>query len=436
MDLVVALGGTGQLVLHYLLQWYLLGLEADKGPLRALVIDQDQSLASLRFAQAFFARLSDPKGLLATGEPAPWIREARLDVGDGHTRLEALLAGDAPHALHPARALFDRATLAQEVGEGLYGRPCLAPLLFPRHGESIRQALDAACQEGAGSAAPIRVVLVGSVVGGAGGGLLLPVLSHLLSRRAEIQLSAVLLERWFHAPTLSADLGRRQTDNRTGVLRTLVEQMQAESRFLLQHLVVLSGSEPRSEEQEKKAVSLPWPQVSHPIAEACFAVHHILRERVADNPVRVTDTPLPRAAAAATWSAARDAQRRASAAIASLLADGVVERMAADPLAERVFGTALPSTLAQFWEAYAGQRPAEYRAFPRLVTAALRKWYSGAPYALRSLFPASDGGHGRPTLRRLAAGLPRTLRDAGPPPSMPERAAVHILYHLLQGAHG
>src|SRR5512145_1226874 len=104
MDLVVALGGTGQLVLHYLAQWHLLGLEADTGPMRALVIDQDQPLASLRFAQS-------------------------------------LLAGEAPHALHPARALFDRATLAQEVGEGLYGRPCLAPVLWPRHGESIRQAI-------------------------------------------------------------------------------------------------------------------------------------------------------------------------------------------------------------------------------------------------------------------------------------------------------
>src|SRR5512145_2632399 len=160
MDLVVALGGTGQLVLHYLVQWHLLGLEADTGPMRALVIDQDQPLASLRFAQSLFARLADPRGLLATGAPAPWIREARLDIGDGHARLETLLAGEAPHALHPARALFDRATLAQEVGEGLYGRPCLAPVLWPRHGESIRQAIDAACQEGVGSGGPVRVVVV------------------------------------------------------------------------------------------------------------------------------------------------------------------------------------------------------------------------------------------------------------------------------------
>ena len=435
MDLLVCLGGTGQLVLHYLLQWHLLGLEAETGPLRALLIDQDEPLTSLRFAQAFFARLADTRGLLATGAPAPWIREARLDVADGHARLETLLSGEAPHALHPARALFDRATLAQEVGEGLYGRPCLAPVLWPRHGESIRKALEAACQEGVGGGGPVRVVVVGSVVGGAGGGLLLPVVSHLLAQGIEAQVSAVLLERWFHAPTLGADLGRRQAANRAGVLRTLVEQMQTESRFLLQHICVLNGNAPRNEEQEKKAANLPWPEPPHPIAEACFAVHHILRERVADNPVRVTDTSLSRAEMATVWSAARDAQRRASAALSTLVTDSAIERMASDPASGLVWGRRLPETLAQYWEAFASHRPAESRAFPGLVAAALRRWHSGAPYALRTLFPAGGSGHGAAALRRISGRLPTTLRDAGPVQLLPERAAVHILFHLLQGAH-
>ncbi len=434
MDLLICLGGTGQLVLHYALQWHLLGLESDTGPLRALVIDQDQSLASIRFTAGFFARLSDTRGLLPCGEAAPWIREARLEIADSHARLETLLAGETAHALHPARAFFDRGSLAQEVTEGLYGRPCLAPVLWPRHAEPIRHALDAACQEGAGSGHALRATIVGSIVGGAGGGLLLPVVKHLLAQPMNVQVSAVLLERWFHAPTLSADLGRRQDANRAGVLRTLNEELQTASRFLLHHLVVLNGSEPRNEEEEKRAQRLPWPEATHPLGAACFAVHRILRERVADNPVRITDMTLPPAEMAAAWSAARDAQRRGSAAVRTLITESVIERMASDPAAGLIWGRKLTETLAQFWELWSRSRPSEAAVFPRRVDSELRRWLTAAPYSLGSLFPQGDRAHGAEALRRAATNLPAAIPNAGASERLPERAALHLLYHLLQGA--
>ena len=431
MNLLVCLGGTGQLVLHYYLQWHLLGLEADAGPLRALVVDQDELMGSVRFAAKLFERLTE-RDRTAAGEAAPWVRQARLDVTDERSQLDSLFCGDArTDPRHPAKAFLDSATLAQQVAEGLYGRPCLAPTLWPRHGDSIRKELDKACQECAVPGQPLRIVVVGSVIGGAGGGLLLPVLRHLLGH-ASVQVSVVLFERYFTANTLDRALADRQKANAAGVTATLLQQLQG-TRFELRAYLLLTGSRPRDEQSERQAVHLAWPDPSDPLAEACAAIHAMWREAVAENPVEPTDFVMQPTSVRALWSKAEEAQRRALAALTVLLGEGAIEKMAHDPAAAQIWGRRLPDTLEQFWKAWARSRPSERDAFPALVARQLAGWFAGEPYSVNKLFPPADSRHGAEDLRRLSAGLPE-VKHAGAPPRLPEWAALHVVCGLLKGA--
>jgi hypothetical protein len=124
--LLVCLGGTGQLVLHYYLQWYLLGIE--RGPLRALIFDPDELMPSLQYGKRFFQAASH-NGKLLGKEPAPWIEHQRLDevLGAG-TTADALTGGPGPSLDHPVRAFFGQNALNAPLRRGLFSMPALAPM--------------------------------------------------------------------------------------------------------------------------------------------------------------------------------------------------------------------------------------------------------------------------------------------------------------------
>src|SRR5438128_176439 len=112
MNLLICLGGTGQLVLHYFIQWHLLGFCDSIGPLRALVIDQDKLNKGIEFAKDFFLSLSmNNSDLLIDNTPAPWIRYTSLPLHSESAQLKTLLMRDDNSMTHPARAYLDSGSL-------------------------------------------------------------------------------------------------------------------------------------------------------------------------------------------------------------------------------------------------------------------------------------------------------------------------------------
>lgn len=251
-SLIVAVGGTGQLVLHYYAQ--LFQVRAIPDAFHAIIVDSDELLPSLQRLRDFWnvARVAHAQpDLVPRIDYFPVARELAGTVQ------EALVGRDLPTPpdIHPAEAIFDSTSLSQGVREGLYARPALSAVLqtdwsrFPLTSLTGFQ----------------RVLVVGSLIGGTGGGLIAPLLSELASRirsAATIpqpEIRAVFFGEYFELTGDSPvpDANVRYPSNKLMVARCLKDLAPIE---LTSFAFVEPGTrKPRTVSDERSPVNLAWP---------------------------------------------------------------------------------------------------------------------------------------------------------------------------------
>ena len=172
LHLIIGVGGSGQMILHYYSQLFVLGLVST--PFKAIVVDTDQTMHSLTFLRKFWAdcRLAlGDKGCVPTiGE----VSTGQLDFDTSvRERLGYFQHSDDSRYEDPAQAFFSNDALGQSVAEGLFARPCLSAVIGL---EEVQEGISSAVRA---IKEPCRVVLVHSTIGGTGPGLALAALLEL-----------------------------------------------------------------------------------------------------------------------------------------------------------------------------------------------------------------------------------------------------------------
>jgi len=244
---IIAVGGTGQMVLHYYVQLFLVGYISEG--FQAFVLDSANALRSLEYLSGFFNDVRLALGPVSDQEGVPEIRFIRLEQGkQGMKVAEMLMQAPLPSNPgfhHPAQAFFSRDALNQDVRQGLYARPALSTVMALetalRQIDPLRLPRDA------------KVVLVCSCIGGTGGGIAVPLLWYLTNMPgAQLQVRAVLLGEYFRprpGETVGQDVSRFRS-NRIGFLKALEQAVGAIQRYAF-------IEEPKMTERDPEKEPLP-----------------------------------------------------------------------------------------------------------------------------------------------------------------------------------
>jgi hypothetical protein len=267
--MIIAVGGTGQLLLHYYAQLYALGVMEDS--FLAYVIDSDELMPSLAAFQDFFHLVAEG----ATEEFVPEIHSKRIAAPSGANVREAVTGNAAPTEFHEAEAFFSEDSLRQSVRDGLYARPCLSAVMASDWDLSDIRFGDVD-----------RVLVVGSIVGGTGGGSIAPLLAELPEQFDEHRppaLVTLLFGNYFDPDPAKMPDGRtRFTSNRLLVARMLAEIVPPELRYV--GFIEPKNKVARDVEAERRAVHLPWYSREHPYWLGVCGAKQLLRE--ATNPTK------------------------------------------------------------------------------------------------------------------------------------------------------
>lgn len=267
---IIAIGGTGQVVLHLYATWYLTGVVQES--FRALVVDTDRLIPSLQFLCEFFRDVQAASG---TDRASVLPRIDYLHVGrEESVTVEELLAGrslgNAGEFEHSVQAFFSKSDRRQSVREGLFARPALSAVLSP---DSLWETLRYIPRSTIG--------LVCSVIGGTGAGLALPIVSYLQKRpQPRHSLRAVFLGRYFQPnPDTRPDQLEVFQSN-----EALFEESRRNLVSELDHYALIKPSKmvERHEGEEKKMRHWPWPEEDHPFWCAASALKQILQDTITD----------------------------------------------------------------------------------------------------------------------------------------------------------
>ena len=265
---IIAIGGTGQMVLHLYATWYLTGFVTK--PFRALVVDTDALLPSLACLRRFFDDVQAASGMDKAGE-LPEIKYVYVGSDKGGT-IEENLAGEvldtSASFVHSVQAFFSEADRKQSVKEGLFARPALAAIL----------STDPLWEKLRYIPAHSRIGVVCSTIGGTGAGLALPVLSYLQNQsEAKHNLRAVFLGRFFQPdPSTRADQLEIFQSNEALFQVSLNELIRP-----LEHFAWIKPPNPveRNKELEKAMRHWPWPdEEDHPYWRAASALKQVLED--------------------------------------------------------------------------------------------------------------------------------------------------------------
>jgi hypothetical protein len=328
------------------------------------------------------------------------------------------------------------------VNVGLFGRPALAPSLWQdaAWGGQARKDLDDAV-EACGGPARTRAVVVGSLLGGTGGGLAIPVLDHLVRDLRTSQVSAVFLGRYFDCPKEQADL---YESNWSALGNEIRERYDDGGSFAIRR-VALIGAEPsglrrRDASQETQARRIPGPAAdgahADPLAEACWAMIDALNNLVPAAPASpeaaVIDVERHRQAIRDLWREAEARRDQAFAAIRQLSQPGFVTGVSADVFGGYLFGYRLLDFLGTSVARYAQATGPAVDFLPALERELQQVWSSGA-YSLEMLFPPVSGDVSRSEFRRRAQRIPEPrLAAAQTKPEVLAVTARALLLALLR----
>ncbi|MBI1789880.1 MAG: hypothetical protein HYR60_20310 [Acidobacteria bacterium] len=329
---IIAIGGTGQMVLHYYSQLFLTGLVRD--PYHAYVFDTDEFSPSLRFLSEFFEQVGAAAGP-AVKARIPTISLQTLKPQDKQGLVSEILAGCAlpaqPGFHHPIQAFFSESDYKENVMQGLYGRPALSAVL----------ALDESL-ECLNRIAPASVVaVVSSCIGGTGGGLTAPILWRLENRPgANLLLRAVLLGDFFKSSSREDNL--KDQDNRFRSNRLFFLKAVQETLRNMQHYAFIEEPQmTRDKAAEQSARNLPWPDERSPYWQAASSVHALLAETVQETGGSVQAAAIPR-------ETARDVLSRALARVSTFLGKSVLDRLAKEAFPVRVWGENLVRSISTY----------------------------------------------------------------------------------------
>jgi hypothetical protein len=370
MHEIIAVGGTGQMVLHLYATWYLSGFVVK--PFRALVVDTDPLTPSLDCLRRFFADVRAAAGSEQSGN-LPEIEYFYAGSDQGGTVEQNLagrrLEGSAAFE-HSVQAFFAESDRKQSVKEGLFARPALAAVLTtdPLF-EKLRYL-------------PPRstVGLVCSVIGGTGAGLALPILSYLQNQmEARHSLRAVFLRRFFQP-----DPGTR--GDQLEIFQSNEALFEESLRQLLRPLDHFTWIQPgeiitRNKEIEKGMRHWPWPEKEdHPYWRAASALKQMLEDTHSD-----IGTMMPYEYRPETRAQAADRLEDALSRVEAACRHQPFLQMARDIFVPQVWGP-----MMQYVNSYADFLGIERTRFAQQVQQELgRRWRptTHADYALRLVFP-------------------------------------------------
>ena len=432
---LVCVGGTGQMVLHYYLQLYILGLI--KHSFQAVVIDTDDVIASIDSAQQFFSDLqfgADAKDGVQR-EPISSITCPKVPAPTADKVITALTGRQELFGVHPVRAFFNDDTVVQSVNQGLYARPALSSIMSNRvFGDSALSPMP-----------DTSFVFVGSVIGGTSGGILAPLVDAVQTRQIQnivsgVRMRAVLFGRYFIPDdNIIPKAVQRFNSNQVFVLNSVREALtQLHSYFIIGG--TKAADRKRDPNSEKAAVQLPWPDTYDPYWEGVQAAEYLLTEVVIpattdfrEKEVEEFTPPIDRPRA--------DEIRKQRFNLAELLVQRkVVKRLAADPFAAPIWGSKLTDLLASFWnianKAQAGRLKSD---FPDMVQDALERLWIGTDdrLGLRSFFPETPRASVSPAtiaaVKWPTVDESKTLKTLfGSPQVVAQRVAATILFSALQ----
>ncbi len=431
-NLIVTVGGAGQNVLHYYTQLYLTG--AVELPFKALVIDADESVASLRFMSEFFPLA----GVLAANE-IPSIALERVQpansAGEVRNSLGYYRAAEANSYEHPAQAFFCAESLGQQVANGLFGRPCLSAVMaLQRTMESLERLR---IEPG------MTITVVCSCVGGTGAGLAIQVLDWLTRRAAAVgggtSVRLVLLGQFFRI----RDEAIQRQDSRSKSHRLLFAKMLEFSVPRLHSFAFIEDpimdDRPKTESQAK---NLPWPQPAEPYWRATNALDFLLHDRIREqkNIFEEKEVDLSSYAGRLDHPSAQTKRALGVARVGTFVEKEVFKRIFAEVIPHRTWGTDLTGFIRQvlrLMEA-GGGKASDHRALGEVGQAEMRKlWAGGESYGLRMLFPPGDNsicgvgeisGAAWPTIQidRLDAAKFLNVQSAG------KMLAATVMFSLLR----
>jgi hypothetical protein len=379
---IICLGGTGQMLLHYYLQLYMIGMVAD--PFQAVVIDTDDILPSLQTSAKFLELLGPEVGQV------PSIRMVKLATTSASSAFELLTGINTDQAppLVPAHAFFDSETLGMDLTNGLFARPALSSVV------SVEEIEERVVMPDHGA----TVVVAGSLIGGTGGGLIAPVID-LLRRYLDVngvsaKIRAVLFGEYFEPDPGRIELRRLQS-NQLLVLKTAREAL----RELHSFTIVGGPGEPRIPKMpDKNAPNIVWPDDdTHPFWTGVTALHYLLTDTImpanADFRQReVTDIP-----DALELKRCRQRLSDAMHVVEALVHRDVIGSMTAEPWLRYLWGEPLTQVVAHYWRTAAKVAGEWDRAkdFPNALQHAIEAVWRGAGQArgVASVFPSINPRH-------------------------------------------
>lgn len=393
---LLCIGGTGQMVLHYYMQLYLLGAITE--PFEAVVIDTDEVIGSIQVTREFLSDLQyGEEKFAALGGRVPVINHIHVKPPPADNAFEALTGHKNVETIqpHPAQAFFSRDSLNQDLFKGLFARPALSSVVIQSelHDPHNRARLKPESQS--------TVVIVGSLIGGTGGGLMAPIIDAVASdcrreRIEHVKIRAVLFGEYFcPEPGRVENAARRFKSNQVFVLRATKEALEE----LHSYCIMGGPGEPliqRNPEQEREGKNIPWPkEEAHPLWKGAQAVEYLCKETTidkrkefADREIAKFDHPVPLEEAKRLW------RIRLSAAD-TFVQKKVVTKASRDPLAKWIWGREFVDILAHFWDLAAAREGGWKKAkeFPRKLQRSLKiVWEGEAERAgLRSIFPELTG---------------------------------------------
>lgn len=393
---IVFVGGTGQMVLHYYLQLYLLGEIAH--PFDAVVIDTDDIYGSVRTMQSFIAELQyGTQESEALGVEIPTIRSVRVTPQRADSTLQALTGRRDVRDVdsHPARAFFDSDTLRQDLMQGLYARPALSSVI------SQEVLKDPSLRPKANT----KLVVVGSVLGGTGGGLTAPVMDAIRLRVEKesiekVQTRAVLFSEYFtpDAGIIEGDVVRFKS-NQTFVLRAIREALDNVHSFHIVGGPGASNSFKRQPDDEKKGEYIPWPKDdSNPFWQGAQALEHLLTETTRNNQVEFHKREVEQFEPPVSLARSQLKLAQRLSLVSRLINKNTVIRMSSDPWARLIWSDALIGLVAHYWSIAAKEEGGKDKVkdFPRKVQGSLQALWRGQGDrpGLEKVFPRLTKLHG------------------------------------------
>jgi len=389
--LIIAVGGTGQVILHYYTLLYL--VRAVEEPFDAVVVDSDTVNEGLGVFRQFFELLQfgHDKGAGIASRRVPSIDYLRFDI-HGHTEVSEVLTGKRADDLpggHPAKAFFDHHALIQDISKGLFGQPALSPVLAGERLSAERIPLPYG---------QTTAIVVSSLIGGTGGGLTVPLIDRALKMRDQdaginLQLRGVLFGEYFKPKPEKMDPAYQKSN-----LRLCLESFKEDRiRGALNFFCVVGDAAngefmPDRPSEDEKDKPPAWPSYDkHPFWRGTQALAYLLRENIRAIPSdfyqRQVATEEAATLSGVDRKVAKDQSLLGLSRAQALVSNKVVECIAADPFRSAVWDRSLVKLVADFWGIggkYLGEDRTEH--FPARLQTALRDLWEGES-GLRGCFP-------------------------------------------------